>query len=96
MFAAMIGIIGSAIGAAAGCVVLIKANQLEDFVYEKFSWEVWDRNAYAIGEIPNNIEINVIATIIVSAIFACLIGAAIPAIQAARRRPAEILQVDQL
>ena len=43
-----------------------------------------------------NIEINVIATIIISAIFACLIGALIPGIQAARRRPAEILQVDQL
>ena len=96
MFAGMIGIIGSAIGAAAGCAILINANVIEDWLFEKINFQVWDRNVYAIGEIPNNIEINVIATIIVSAIFACLIGAAIPAIQAARRRPAEILQVDQL
>lgn len=96
MFAGMIGVIGSAIGTVAGCAVLINANVIEDWVFEKFGREVWDRNIYAIGEIPNNIEINVIVTIVVSAIFACLIGALIPGIQAARRRPAEILQVDQL
>ena len=96
MFAVMIGVIGSLIGTAAGCAVLVKANELEDWVYLKFDWQVWDREMYAIGDIPNNIEIHVIAAIIGYAILACLIGALIPSFQAARRRPAEILQVDQL
>jgi len=96
MFAVMIGAIGSFIGTAAGCAVLVKANELEDWVYLKYGHQVWDRNIYAIGDIPNNIEIHVITIIIGCAILACLIGALIPSFQAARRRPAEILQVDQL
>jgi ABC-type lipoprotein release transport system permease subunit len=96
MFAVMIGVIGSVIGAAAGCALLVRANELEDWVFEKYNWQVWDREMYAIGDIPNNIEIHVIAAIIGYAILACLIGALIPSLQAARRRPAEILQVDQL
>ena len=96
MFAVMVGAIGSFIGTAAGCALLLKVNELEDWVYLKYGRQVWDRNIYAIGDIPNNIEIHVIAVIIGCAILACLIGAFIPSFQAARRRPAEILQVDQL
>ena len=51
---------------------------------------------YAIGEIPNNIEWQVMTVIASAAIVACLIGALVPGIQAARKSPAQILQVNQL
>ena len=96
IFAAIIGFVGSFVGAAGGCLFLSRINDLEDWLYAKYNWQLWDRNVYAIGDIPNNFEVDVVVTIMVSAILACLVGALVPSVQAARRRPSEILQVDQL
>lgn len=96
LFAVMIGLIGSFIGAAGGCLFLMKTNQLEDWMYAEFNWQVWDRSVYAIGDIPNEIQPSLVAIVICSAVLACIIGALIPSYQAARRRPSEILQVNQL
>jgi ABC-type lipoprotein release transport system permease subunit len=49
-----------------------------------------------MGNIPNQIEIELFAAIITAGIAACLIGALLPSIQAARRTPVETLQVSQL
>ena len=51
---------------------------------------------YLIGDIPNKIEPKVVIIIVVSAMVACMIGAIIPGLQAARKSPAESLQVNQL
>lgn len=97
LFAAIIGTIGSAVGTVSGCIFLAYVNPLEDWLYVHCNgFQVWDRRVYAIGDIPNNIEPKVLAIIIACAILACLIGALVPSFQAARRRPSEILQVNQL
>ena len=96
LFAVTIGLIGSLIGAAGGCLFLLKANQIEDWLYAQYGWQVWDRSVYAIGDIPNDIQPELIGIVIFSAVAACIIGAFIPSFQAARRRPSEILQVNQL
>jgi lipoprotein-releasing system permease protein len=95
-FAILIGLAGSAIGASAGCLFLMKVTDIENWLFTKYGWEVWDRNFFAIGEIPHDIDAKVISVIVLAAVGAALIGAFIPAMQAARRKPAEILQVDQL
>ena len=95
-FATFVGFAGAGIGVAGGCVFLVKINALEDWLFEKFNWQLWDRSVYAIGEIPNRIELGVLGIIILCAVCACLAGAFLPSVQAARRRPAEILQVNQL
>ncbi len=95
-FAVIVGTIGAGIGAAAGCAVLVKANEIEDWLFATFGFQVWDRSIYAIGDIPNNIEPRVLAVIILSAIAASVVGAVVPSVQAARKRPAEALQVNQL
>jgi ABC-type lipoprotein release transport system permease subunit len=95
-FAAFVGLTGAGIGVAGGCIFLIKINDLEDWLFAKFNWQLWDRSVYAIGEIPNRIEAGVLGIIVLCSVCACLAGALLPSVQAARRRPAEILQVDQL
>jgi lipoprotein-releasing system permease protein len=95
-FAFWVGVFGSAIGAAAGWRFLVHINQIENWLFEHFKFQLWDRTIYAIGDIPNAIDLEVLAVIIVSAIGACLIGALIPSWQAARQKPVEILQVTQL
>jgi len=95
-FAVIVGTIGAGIGAAAGCGVLGKANEIENWLFAKFGFQIWDRSIYAIGDIPNNIEPRVLAVIILSAVAASVVGALVPSIQAARKRPAEALQVNSL
>ena len=95
-YAFMVGILGSGIGLLAGWVFLLKINPIEDWLYKHFGFQLWDRTMYAIGDIPNKVEFNILATIVVSAIIACLAGALIPSLQAARQKPVETLQVGQL
>jgi len=95
-FAAFVGAIGSALGTAGGCAFLTKINNMEDWLFDRFGWQLWDRSVYAIGDIPNNIDFGILAVIILSAMAASLTGALLPTVQSAGRKPAEILQVNQL
>ena len=96
LYALLVGIIGSGIGLLAGWGFLLKINPIEDWLYEHFGFQLWDRTMYAIGDIPNQVEFGMLATIVTSAIVASLIGALIPTLQAARKKPVETLQVGQL
>ena len=92
----LIAMAGSLVGVVAGCGFLIKIQDMEDWLFAHYSWRLWDRSVYAIGEIPNDIEASAILAIVASAIAAALIAAIIPSLQAARRNPVETLQVNQL
>jgi len=95
-FAFLVGLLGSSVGLFAGWLFLLNINRIEDWLFRHFQFQLWDRTMYAIGDIPNQVDINVLMVIALSAIFVCLIGAFVPSWQAARRKPAETLQVNQL
>ena len=95
-YAFMVGILGSGFGLLAGWIFLLKINPIEDWLFEHFGFQLWDRTIYAIGDIPNQVEFKILAIIVASAIAACLVGALIPSLQAARQKPVETLQVSQL
>jgi lipoprotein-releasing system permease protein len=95
-FAFLVGVVGSAIGAVGGWQFLLHINQIEDWLFEHFEFQLWDRRLYAIGDIPNAIDLKVLAGIMLSAIFACFVGAVVPSWQAARCQPVDTLRVNQL
>ncbi len=95
-FAFFVGMIGSLIGAIGGWAFISKANDIEAWLFKEYNWQLWDRSVYAIGAITDEVEIQVVTLIVVSAVAASLLGALIPSIQAARKTPVEILQVNQL
>lgn len=95
-FALLVGVIGAVVGSAGAWAFLAKINDMEHFLFEHFGWQLWDRSVYAIGPIPDKIEWEVLTIIAISAIVASLAGALLPTIQAARRLPAQTLQVNQL
>jgi lipoprotein-releasing system permease protein len=95
-FAFLLGSLGSGAGAICGWLFLLKINQIENWFFEHFKLQLWDRTIYVIGDIPNKIEFKMLAIIIISAIFACLVGALVPTCQAARLKPIETLQVSRL
>jgi lipoprotein-releasing system permease protein len=95
-FAFLVGVFGSIVGVLGGWLFLLKINRIEDWLFERFGFQLWDRTIYAIGDIPSRVHFEVLAIIVLSAIAACLAGALIPSWQAARLRPVETLQVTQL
>jgi len=95
-FAFLVGVLGSFIGVVAGGLFLLNINQIEGWLFEHFEFQLWDRTIYAIGDIPNKADYRVLLIIVISAIFACLLGALVPSWQAARLKPVESLQVGQL
>ena len=96
-FSFFVGLLGSAIGVLGGWRFLVHINEIEGWLYDKFGFQpLWDRTIYAIGDIPNTIDLKVLGVIILSAIGACLAGALLPCRQAAKQRPIETLQVSQL
>jgi len=95
-FAFLVGLSGSAAGVFFGWLFLLKINRVEDWLFEHFRFQLWDRTMYAIGDIPSRIDFSTVTVIIVSAIAACLIGAFVPSRLAAKLKPVETLQVSQL
>jgi len=95
-FAFLVGLLGSCIGLFGGWLFLLKINQIEDWLFEHFEFQLWDRTIYAIGDVPNQVDPKVLGVIVVSAIIACLVGALLPSRLAAKQKPVEILQVNQL
>jgi lipoprotein-releasing system permease protein len=95
-FASLVGLLGSCVGLFGGWLFLQKINQIEDWLFVHFEFQLWDRTIYAIGDIPNQVNPQVLVVIALSAIAACLAGALLPSLQAAMSTPAETLQVNQL
>ena len=95
-FAFLVGLLGSSIGLLSGWLFLRKINQIEDWLFEHFNWQLYDRTIYAIGDIPNQVNPKVLGVIVLSAIIACLAGVLLPSLQAASSTPVDTLQVNQL
>lgn len=95
-FAFLVAVCGSAVGAIGGWRFLVHINQIENWLFEHFEFQLFDRRMYAIGDIPNAVDLKVLAGTVLSAITVCLVGALIPSWQAARLKPVDTLQVSQL
>jgi len=95
-YAVLIGIAGAAIGTAAGLIFLDYINDLEGWLFYKFGFQLWNREIYAIGDIPNNTGVALPIAVAAAAIIACLLGAAVPTIKAARQNCVDILRVNNI
>jgi len=95
-FALLVALCGSAVGTFSGWLFLTYINRIEAWLFQHFHFQLWDRTIYAIGDIPNKIDLKVLAIIVGAAIIVCWLGALIPSRQAAKLNPVEILQVNQL
>jgi len=96
-FSSLIGAGGALLGIGGGWIFLRHINDIEDWLNQQFHFQVWNRSLFiAIGDIPNQIDPVMVVLIGLCAVAACLVGAVIPAWQAARLRPIKTLQVNSL
>jgi len=95
-FAFLVGLLGSVVGLILGWLFLSRINRIEDWLFTHFHFQLWDRTIFAIGDIPNHMDLSLLTVITASAIAACLLGALVPTRQAAKLNPVQTLQVSQL
>jgi len=95
-FAFLTGVAGSIIGTSAGIGFLMRINQIEQWLYENYNFQLWDRRMYDITEIPSAVDTTTVVVIALAAIAICLIGAFIPSLKAANQQPVKTLQVAQV
>jgi hypothetical protein len=90
-FAFGIGFLGSCAGVLLAWLFLARINQTEQWCYTHLGIQLWDRTIYVIGDIPHQVELSVLAVIVLFAILACQFGALVPSYLAVRLRPVETL-----
>lgn len=95
-FAFLVGLTGGSLGLFSGLFFLKRVNRIEDWLFEHFHWQLFDRAIYAIGDIPHQAEPKLLVIVFFSAIMVCLIGALLPSWKAAKQTPVETLQVNQV
>jgi lipoprotein-releasing system permease protein len=90
------GLCGDAAGVLFALIFLANINRLEGWLFDKFGFQLWNREIYAIGEIPNHAKPLLLAAVAACAIAACLLGALLPTLNAAGRKCVDVLRVNQL
>jgi len=95
-YAVLTGLVGAAVGIAGALVFLDNINSLEDWLYVKFGFQMWNREIYAIGDIPSRPGFALPIEVAAAAVIACLLGAMLPTIKAARQNCVDILRVNQI
>ncbi|MDH7599527.1 MAG: FtsX-like permease family protein [Sedimentisphaerales bacterium] len=95
-FALLIGLVSAFLGVLAGWLFLRYINQIEGWLFARFGFQLWDRTIFSIGQIPNQIQMGVVAVIVMCALLVCLTGCLLPAIRAARTQPVDTLRASPI
>ncbi|MHC4911768.1 MAG: FtsX-like permease family protein [Planctomycetota bacterium] len=93
-FGICVGMAGSAFGIVLGYIVTKNINTFEDWVRIVFGMKLWRSSVYMFEKIPSEVNWHAVWWIVLAAIAACVIGALIPAVVAARLRPVKILRYE--
>jgi len=93
-FGGCVGLLGSALGILLGYFVTKNINTVEHWVQIIFGWKLWRSSIYMFEQIPNTVDWGCVVWIVAAAILACIIGALIPAVTAARLKPVKILRYE--
>ncbi|MGE5609658.1 MAG: ABC transporter permease [Bacillota bacterium] len=91
-YGAAIGVVGAGLGLLVGYLIVHNINWLHSTLAELTGREIWKSDVYLFDTIPNTMNPNEVAVILIVAIISSIIGALVPAIRAARMQPVEALR----
>ncbi len=91
----LVGVVGAFLGLLSGTVFVRYINEIQDALAD---WNpelrVWSRETYIFDTIPNRVDPNEAAVIVIVAILASIVGSLVPAYRASRVWPVESLRYE--
>jgi lipoprotein-releasing system permease protein len=94
IFGLFIGLIGASAGVGIGFVITHNVNTIERQISLLFGLKLWSSSIYMFSRIPNNFNWYWAWRFFGAAVAACVLGALLPAIVAAKTVPAKILRYE--
>jgi lipoprotein-releasing system permease protein len=95
-FSLMVGACGSIAGTAGAAFFLARINVIEQWLFRRYGFQLWNRMVYAIDEIPSGMTVRTVAVVATAAVAACLAGALLPSWWASRADPVRSLRASGL
>ncbi len=89
-----VGVVGALLGLALAAAIVLNLNEIQDLLFYLFGFKMWDPKIYYFDRIPNRLDWWEVSWIMLGAVLSSLLGAVVPAIQAARLRPVEALRYE--
>ncbi|MEN6487619.1 MAG: lipoprotein-releasing ABC transporter permease subunit [Smithella sp.] len=90
----IVGIIGTALGCAAGLAVASNLQKVSQFVEKMFHFKILPGDVYYLSELPSQVNYSDVGIIIIGTLFVCLISTIYPSWKASRLDPAEALRYE--
>ena len=89
-----VGIIGTALGCAAGLAVALNLQKLSQFVEKMFHFKFLPGDVYYLSELPSKVNYDDVVIIVIGTLLVCFISTIYPSLRASRLDPAEALRYE--
>ena len=89
-----VGIIGTALGCAAGLAVALNLQKLSQFVEKMFHFIFLPGDVYYLSELPSKVNYDDVVIIVIGTLLVCFISTIYPSLRASRLDPAEALRYE--